>query len=251
MARHDDPEALAALVAHLPDPLLIGLDVDGVLAPISRHADDALLLDGIDRSLGLLAATDRVHVAVVSGRSLADLLRFGFPGAVTVVGSHGMETDLDSVDLDPVESRRMTTLGSLAQHAADAAGPGAWVESKPASVAVHVREADTDRAHRALEALATAVDQVAGASSIAGSEVLELFTRTASKGDAMHSLRRRFDASAAVFVGDDVTDEAAFASLEPHDVRIKVGDAPTIAEHRLADPQAVRSWLDALCAVVG
>ena len=49
-----------------------------------------------------------------------------------------------------------------------------------------------------------------------------------------------------VFVGDDVTDEDAFAHLGPDDIAIKVGDADTIATYRLHDPAAVLAWLRAL-----
>jgi trehalose-phosphatase len=51
-----------------------------------------------------------------------------------------------------------------------------------------------------------------------------------------------------VFLGDDVTDEDAFARLSPTDVAIKVGDADTIAPHRLRDPHAVLAFLQALAA---
>jgi trehalose 6-phosphate phosphatase len=101
-----------------------------------------------------------------------------------------------------------------------------------------------------LTALVDEVERIEGATSIAGTAVLELFVRAASKGEAMRSLRATCRVTSAVFVGDDVTDEAAFSVLEPDDVRIKVGDATTIAEHRLRDPAAVVAWLDALCAAV-
>jgi trehalose-phosphatase len=152
------------------------------------------------------------------------------------------------LELTADEAGRLDVLTALARNAVDAAGPGAWLEQKPASVAVHVRQADDDAGRRALRELAAAADDVDGASSIAGSAVLELFCREASKGWALLSLRRRLGTPPAVFVGDDVTDEAAFAVLEPDDVRIKVGDAETIAEHRLRDPAAVAEWLEALAA---
>jgi len=249
MVQYDEPSALARSVTALPAPVLIGLDVDGVLAPITPHADHAELVDGVGPLLARLADEPgpRWHVAVVSGRSLDDLHRFQFPGGVTVVGSHGMEAHGVALELTAEEAARLDALAVLARRATDAAGPGAWLESKPASVAVHVRQADDAAGRRALEELAAAAESVEGATSIAGSAVLELFCREASKGQALRSLLQRLGATRAVFVGDDVTDEAAFAVLEPDDIRIKVGDAETIAEHRLRDPAAVASWLEALC----
>jgi trehalose 6-phosphate phosphatase len=247
----DDPVQLALRVASMPTPVLIGLDVDGVLAPIVRHAQEARLLDGVTQLLARLADDGgKRHVAVVSGRSLDDLARFSFPPNVMVLGSHGLESSDAPVQLDDVESARLTALSELAEGAVLAAGSGAWIESKPASVAVHIREADPEVGRQALTALVDEVERIEGATSIAGTAVLELFVRAASKGEAMRSLRATCRVTSAVFVGDDVTDEAAFSVLEPDDVRIKVGDATTIAEHRLRDPAAVVAWLDALCAAV-
>jgi trehalose 6-phosphate phosphatase len=245
-AIYDDPATIAALVADLSTPVLLGFDVDGVLAPIVRHSDESRLLDGVNALLARLATGGRWRVAVVSGRSLGDLDRFRFPPEVSVVGSHGMETVGATLELTPAERARLDRLAELAHIAVDAAGPGARAETKPASIAVHIREADDDDGGRALEQLSDHVTDVAGATTIVGLEVLELFARTAGKGEALRSLRERFSAASVVFVGDDVTDEHAFAALGPDDVGIKVGDAATIAAHRLRDPEAVLAWLEAL-----
>lgn len=244
---YDEPADLAHEMRRRPRPLLLAFDVDGVLAPIVARADDAVLLPGVAAALEQLTALEP-NVAIVSGRSRQDLQRFGFPGAATVVGSHGMEIDALPVELSPTESDRLLRLTELAEKAASEAGDGAWVEQKPASVAVHVREADTDAGEHALAELERRTEEVDGAHSIAGSQVLELFARSASKGQAMVDLRRDLQIATCAFVGDDVTDEAAFAALEPGDVAIKVGDADTIAAHRLRDPDAVLELLRALVA---
>jgi trehalose 6-phosphate phosphatase len=251
--RYDEPSALARLIDGLARPALIGLDVDGVLAPITHHADHAELVDGVGPLLARLADEPgaRWHVAVVSGRSLDDLHRFEFPPNVTVVGSHGMESHGVPLELTASEATRLRSLTALGRQAVDAAGPGAWLEEKPASVAVHVRQAEGAAGRDALAELAAAVTGVDGATAIAGSAVLELFVREASKGEALRALRGRLGVARAVFVGDDVTDEAAFAVLEPGDVRIKVGDAETIAEHRLRDPAAVADFLELLSRTGG
>jgi trehalose 6-phosphate phosphatase/trehalose 6-phosphate synthase/phosphatase len=63
---YDDPKWLARQVAEAARPLLVGLDVDGVLAPIVSHAKDASLLTGIAESVTTLAGHDRLHVAAIS-----------------------------------------------------------------------------------------------------------------------------------------------------------------------------------------
>jgi trehalose 6-phosphate phosphatase len=242
-----DPDDLARLVATSPRPMLVGLDVDGVLAPLVDHAADAALLDGMSQAVSAVAALESVHVAVVSGRSLDGLAQFGFGDDVDVIGSHGMEIrDRPMEPLDADERRRLIALDALAVEAADRAGDGAWIERKPASVVLHVRQADAERGRHALDGLRSDAEGIAGATAKPGSNVLELFARHGDKGTALMHLAHQLGAATTVFVGDDVTDEDAFAHLGADDIAIKVGDAETIAPHRLADPTAVLAWLRAL-----
>jgi trehalose 6-phosphate phosphatase len=247
MTRYDDPAELAALVAAAPRPVLVGLDVDGVLAPLVDHADDAILLDGMGDAVSVLAALESVHVAVVSGRSLDGLAQFRFGREVAVIGSHGMESrDRPMEPLDGTEARRLAALDALTVESAERAGDGAWIERKPASVVLHVRQAEAERGRAALDALRVDAERIEGATAKAGSNVLELFARHADKGTALMRLARDLGAVTTVFVGDDVTDEDAFTHLGVGDIAIKVGEADTIAPHRLRDPAAVLAWLRAL-----
>lgn len=252
MNRYDDPTALAEAVATAARPVLIGLDVDGVLAPIVSHADYAALTTGVLGSMAKIAAVDGVNVTVISGRSMADLARFDFPDSVDVVGSHGIETNERELrPLDEHERQRLETLRALSLVAAEAAGDGAWVEHKPASVTLHVREAPPERAAAAIDQLRAAASEVDGAMVKDGSAVLELFTRGASKGDAILRLAADMSSATTVFVGDDVTDEDAFAALSSTDMSIKVGPAETVASHRLRDTAAVAEWLRRLADRLG
>jgi trehalose-phosphatase len=244
MTAYDDPAELARLVAASPRPMLVGLDVDGVLAPLVDHAADAVLLDGIDDAVSAVAASEWVHVAVVSGRSLDGLAQFGFRHDVDVIGSHGMEIrDRPMEPLDAEERHRLAALDALAVAAAERAGDGAWIERKPASIVLHVRQAEAGRGREAVDGLCAEAARVDGATTKAGSNVLELFARHADKGTALMHLAHELGAVTTVFVGDDVTDEDAFAHLGADDIAIKVGDAATIAPYRLADPTAVLAWL--------
>ena len=247
MTRYDDPAVIAQRVASRPRPLLVGLDVDGVLAPIVAHADDATLLAGMGAAVSAVAALDDVFVAVVSGRSLAGLAQFGFGDDVEMIGSHGMETrDHPMEPLTDDERTLLADLDGAAVAAAEHAGAGAWVERKPASVVLHVRQADDSAGASALDELADIARRFDGATVKAGSGVLEAFARHTDKGTALMALASDLGTVTTVFLGDDLTDEEAFAHLSPGDVAIKVGDADTIAPHRLADPPAVLTWLRAL-----
>ena len=247
MTHYDDPVAIARAVTGRPRPLLVGLDVDGVLAPIVAHADDATLLAGMGAAVSAVAALDGVFVAVVSGRSLAGLAQFGFGDDVHVIGSHGMESrDEPMAPLSGEEQARLALLDDAASASAERAGEGAWVERKPASVVLHVRQADEVAGEVALAEVAARAEGVDGATIKAGSGVVEAFARHADKGSALVELGERLGAATTVFVGDDVTDEDAFAQLGDSDIAVKVGEADTIAPHRLRDPGAVLTFLQAL-----
>jgi trehalose-phosphatase len=239
---YDEPGAVAAEVAALARPLLAAFDVDGVLAPIVAHAADAALLPGLLDALGDLSA--RTPVGIVSGRNVENLARFGFPEAVLVAGSHGAERrGRPFAPLSDAEASRLARLRTLADRAARDAGPGAWVETKPTALAVHVREADPATAVPALATLETAAAAVPGAQVKRGHRVVELAARPASKAAAIAEMRAEAGAAAVSFVGDDITDEDVFAALGPSDLGVRVGEGRTSARRRLRDPAAVLTFV--------
>lgn len=240
------PAELAERLGPLLDRALVAFDVDGVLAPIVEHADDARLSSGVHAALGRL--TSLTEVAILSGRSLADLERlFGFPDGVHVIGSHGLEIrGDDEVVLDPDEQATFDQLELLGHKAVEAAGEGAWLEYKPASVVIHTRAADRARVEPAIDAVTRLARMVEGAQVKPGHHVLELLARSASKGEALLALARRLERAPIVFLGDDVTDEDAFALMGDDDISVRVGDGDTLARYRLADPRAVVELLDGL-----
>lgn len=247
--RFDDANAVADEVLALSRPLLVAFDVDGVLAPIVGHAADAALLPGMLDLLIRLSAS--AAVGVVSGRAIENLERFGFPDSFVVSGSHGAERrGTPLAQLSTVETRRLNRLRTLADRAATAAGPGAWVETKPTSVVLHVRETAVEAGAKALDHLAMQAAAVAGASVKRGHAVVELTTRPATKAAAVAAMRLELPPGALVFVGDDVTDEDVFRSLTAGDLGIRVGRGVTSASRRLRSPQSVLTFVRRLVAAL-
>ena len=123
--------------------------------------------------------------------------------------------------------------------------PGARLEIEPASVAVHVREVADRPAAAALLAQADALADPS-LTKKPGKEVLELAVTAADKGAALQRLRAEVGAAAAIYLGDDVTDEDAFRALPPGDVAVKVGEGPTVAPFRVADVPGAVALLDRL-----
>ena len=243
------PQRLAAVLTAIADDLVVGLDVDGVLAPIVDHADEACVLAGVNDVLSRLG--ERLAVAVVSGRSLENLKRqFAFPEVVEVIGSHGLEWRSGSqVVLDDDQRALLDQVTALADQAVEAAGTGAWRETKPTSVVVHVRQAEPARAKAALDSLRNRLPDV-GIATKEGHAVVELMVVDTSKATAMQTFCQRHGATRMAFVGDDLTDEEVFRAAGPSDVTVRVGGGQTEAAYRLADPEAVLAMLVCLADAI-
>jgi trehalose 6-phosphate phosphatase len=242
------PSALAELIRPLLTTGLLAFDVDGVLAPIVEHADDAMLTPGVGDHLVSLA-TDAC-VAILSGRALESLERlFAFPPEIHVIGSHGLEVrGSERPDLDDDERFVFEQLEILASRAVTAVGDGAWLEYKPASVVLHTRSADQTLAVPAVEAVANLATKISGAQVKTGSSVVEMLARSASKGDALSGLAIAVGRTPIVYFGDDVTDEDAFRAMGTDDVSVRVGPGVTAATYRLPDPTAVSELIALLAA---
>lgn len=240
------PGELARVLRAVLPGGLVAFDVDGVLAPIVDHAGDARLGEGVEHLLRDLA--DRTALAIVSGRSLRDLRDlFEFPESAHVIGSHGLESaDEGPLVLDDRERRVLGRLAALAAEAVVAIGEGAWLERKPASVVLHTRLADPEVGRLGAQALARVARRVEGAHVKPGHQIVELLARSTTKGHALLRLSEQLGRRPIVFLGDDVTDEEAFAMLGGDDVSIRVGPGASCARYRLAGSEVVADLLRAL-----
>lgn len=247
MITFDEPTAVADAIDSLERPLLLVFDCDGVLSPITDHADDSVLIDGMRSVLSELSTVEHVQVAVLSGRSLAGLEQFDFPDAIAIAGSYGGERQGQALeDLSGTEAELLSQATQLVERSAALAGAGAWVEHKPTSVVLHVREAATESGDEALAFIAEESTRLDLAAAHEGSRAFELMARSADKGTGLNALRHEFEPASVVYLGDDVPDEDAFAQLRSGDLGVKVGAAPTLAALRLEDPTAVLMALRAL-----
>jgi trehalose 6-phosphate phosphatase len=225
--------------------LLVTSDFDGTLAPIVSNPADARPLPGAASALVELADLPGTAAALISGRAL-DTLRSlsSMPETVHLVGSHGAEFasgfshDIDRGLLDRITAR----LNEIAE-----GRPGVAVETKPASVALHVRNASPDDGQDALAAAREAAGSWE-AQATEGKAVLEFAVISTDKGEALDILREQHGASTVVFFGDDVTDEKAFRRLRDTDVGVKVGPGDTLAAYRIDAPDDVAAALEFVLA---
>jgi trehalose-phosphatase len=227
--------------------LLVATDYDGTLAPLASEPSLAEAHRESIVALKALAALPQTHVAVISGRALADLSgRLRDVDAAHFVGSHGSEFDHGCAASIPQQS--LLLRDELIERARRIAAkyPGTMVEPKPAALAFHYRNADETTAAAAVNELLKSVEGIPGCHVRHGKKVVELSVVETNKGRALQLLRQRLGATAVIFMGDDVTDEDAFATLAGPDIGIKVGDGPTVARHRLQTALDVARVLAAL-----
>ncbi|MBD0861661.1 trehalose-phosphatase [Gordonia sp. zg691] len=246
----DGLRAALTSVARVPR-LLVASDYDGCVSPIVSRPEDAVPNPASVAALVAAAELPDTAVAVVSGRERAVLAGLsGLVAPVTLVGSHGSEFESGfAVEVTDSARALLTQLiDELDSIAADF--PGTTVEVKPASTVLHVRNASPADGDTALERVRTGPASKPGVHITEGKSVIELAVIETSKGHALDTLRERLDCDAVIYLGDDVTDEKAFAHLHPEtgDVGIKVGAGTSAAQFRIEDTDDVASVLEFVVA---
>lgn len=236
------------------------LDYDGTLTPIVGRPQDARLTEGARTILRRLAAW--MPVTIISGRDLAGVRALVALPDLTYAGSHGFEiVGPAGVRLDdgpgerflPALDRAEETLRSRL-----ASIPGAVVERKHYTIAVHFRNVDPG----AVAVVANAVDEVGRQQPTlrrtSGKMVFELQPDIEwHKGMAvlhvLSLLARSGKAWVPIYIGDDITDEDAFRAVAVEGVPIIVRDEPrpTLAHYAVESAAEVSVFLDTLAAAVG
>lgn len=224
------------------------LDVDGTLLDLAPSPDAVVVPGQLPGALAAIAARLDGALALVSGRQIDSLDRLFHPQKFAAVGVHGAELRADSVPsgypaplAQPLDQARATLAGHLAQW------PGALLEDKGLALAVHYRAAAAleDPIRAAMQQLASRAGSAF--TLLQGKFVLELKPAAVSKGTGIATLRAAppFADRVPVYVGDDVTDESAFALVnEAQGLSVRVGPAAgTLARFRVDAPATVRAWL--------
>lgn len=242
------PDGEAALAAVLRLRPLVALDFDGTLAPIVARPEDARVSQAVGQRLRLLA--QRLPVAIVTGRAVADVReRLDFAPQF-IIGNHGAE---DSSDPDG-NARRIAALAplrtALLEQAAELAGAGITLEDKALSIALHYRlSRDRARAQALIDALLAPLRP--GLHIFGGKMVVNATAPDApDKADAVLSLVARCGAAAALFAGDDINDESVFIAAPPHWLTLRIGrdDPSSRARFGLDSQQEVALLLDRVLA---
>lgn len=222
------------------------LDVDGTLIDIAPTPDAVRVAPGLPTLM-----MDACHAlggafALVSGRPIATLDRLFAPRCWAAAGLHGLERRDATGRLHGVAAphpllRQVREL--LAAAVADA--PGALLEDKGATLAVHYRAvpARAPQLRHAVQAAATRLG--AAFHVLEGDHVLEIKPAAANKADAIRAFLAEppFAGRRPIFIGDDVTDLDGFAAVEQAGGQsVAVGDR-VAAQQRVASPREVHALL--------
>jgi trehalose 6-phosphate phosphatase len=224
--------------------VLLAFDFDGTLAPIVDQPDRAYMRPATRRLLTSVAR--RYPVVVISGRARDDLMkRLGRVPVFHSSGNHGLEPWGQRV-------RYRSQVRGWADHLERQLAPhiGVVVEDKTYSLTVHFRRAR--HRNEAVAAIASAVGALKGARSLGGKDAVSLVPRGApTKGVALERVRRLLVCDAAIYVGDDQTDEDAFtAGRRDRLLSILVGsERKSHARYRLKNQQEIDDFLRTLLAL--
>lgn len=231
------------------------LDYDGTLkefAPTPEHVEpDPALIDLLTR----LAAQPRVRMAIISGRSLAQIERLVPVPGTFLAGTYGIEMrtpagerihreDYDALrpTLDALKPRWQ----SLVAHR-----EGFFVEDKGWALALHARFAEEGEAEATLEAAQRMAAEVVSSGTfrlLGGHRFLEVAPSLANKGRAVDYLLHShpWRGSVPVYLGDDDKDEEAFRVIKRRSgvaIVVAAESRDTQADARLPSPEAARQWL--------
>jgi trehalose 6-phosphate phosphatase len=226
------------------------LDFDGTLVELAARPD-SIVVDGRVRAvIGVLGDALDGRVAIVSGRSVAQIRGFLGEGPLAVSGSHGVELhwadgrrrDVAAPEWLPAMIERMEAFGQ--------SQPGVVVEVKPFGVALHYREAPDaeDACHLFAESMAS------GETHIQKGKMMVELRVAGDKGDAVRTFMGdpALTGTSPFFFGDDLTDEPAFAvAAELGGAGVLVGEhRDSAACYRLDGVPETLDWLEAAAAAL-
>src|SRR4030095_13194975 len=228
---------------------LLLTDFDGTLAELTPMPAEAVMADEVRRARGGRLADVRARVG---------------PEAEFVAGLHGLEiVGPSEIFHHPSLDAIAPVIDDLAETAARELAwcPGVLLENKTYALTCHVRLVAPDEDGRVLEEFAEIAEPQLDAGILRllpGRKVYELLPAADwHKGRAMEWVGSKVDAHepegvVVIYLGDDRTDEDAFAALGPIDLAIGVGQRPHthLIDWRLAGPASVGRFFARLAKLI-
>jgi trehalose 6-phosphate phosphatase len=228
------------------------LDFDGTISPFAKKPHLALIPARAKRALVALSSDSRIKVGVISGRSLADVKQMvGVPG-IFYAGNHGLEVEGPGLKfIHPLAEKQQSEVKACASALIRLLEGfrGTIVEDKGLTASVHYRLLSEKSIAPMLKVVEMEVKRHKGLTLRHGKRVVEIKPDIAwGKGKAVELIIARINNGCLpVYVGDDETDEDAFASPMIHwSVRVMEKGVPTKARYCLRSIAEVLSFLGRL-----
>lgn len=232
------------LLPNLTPVTALFLDFDGTLAELAPQPNAVRVSMGLVPTLAILQQQLGGALAIITGRREADIDHFLDPLRLPMASEHGAQyrfsdgsgTAMTAPDLSPA-LRAADHL--ISQHS------GLVLEHKTSSMALHYRHApQLEKLCR--DTLTNAMEKMNGVEMLAGKYVFEVKPAGVNKGQAIAFFMSHapFAGRTPLFAGDDVTDEAGFASVQDLGGHgIKIGEGSSHARYRCLSPASLRGWL--------
>ncbi|HUR90603.1 MAG TPA: trehalose-phosphatase [Ramlibacter sp.] len=220
------------------------LDFDGTLVDIAPQPEAVVVPHPLIQTLEHLHAYLGGALALISGRPIDQIDDFLRPLVLPLAGVHGAERrgangEVTLVSTHPLEQVQHAASTLVQRH------PELRLENKRGSIALHYRQAP-QLEDECVAAMQAAVEQSPGLTLLRGKMVVEAKPGGASKGAAIEAFMAEapFAGRTPVFVGDDITDEVGFATVQRmRGLGMKVGTGSSVAFARIASPAAFREQL--------
>lgn len=228
------------------------LDVDGTLLEIQDHPGDVRADPELVELLQQLLMHLNGALALISGRSIAEIDRIFDNVHFPAVGAHGAEmreanSVLEAPPSSPLPAHLLERITKLVDN-----HDGLLLEQKKGGVSLHYRRAPELAATCRALVFEVMAELESDFRLIDGKMVFEIAPRQHNKGEAIRQLlkSREFEQRQPVFIGDDITDEDGFEvvnALQGISIRIGASSA-TAAQFALGSVADVRQWLHSVVA---
>lgn len=237
--------------------IILFFDYDGTLAPIAADPSLAVLSDENKDLLRSLLKVTRCHITVISGRALDDVKTMVGISGINYIGNHGLEIEGSYICFESLVSEQtMITFSQIKKRLTDQlqSVPGAFVEDKGLTLSVHYRQASPQEVPFIQKIVEQVCDPLVREEKIKkrlGKKVFEIKPPIEwDKGKAAlwvlkrQQMRTGVDSVVPIYIGDDATDEDAFAALKDKGVTVCVGNERlSHAQYFLSGPEDVTAFL--------
>jgi trehalose 6-phosphate synthase/phosphatase len=232
---------------------LLLLDYDGTLVPYSKLPQTAMPSPQLLATINQLSQDEKTTVAIVSGRSRADLERwFGALSNAWLAAEHGaiLRPPATSVWEQPHhtqpldwQKRVLPVLDHFVERT-----PGSFIEVKEFSLVWHYRMSDPEFGEWLANELVANLEQMLADTqvrAVKGQKSVEVKLVWANKGELYARLGQTLPRPDFILAaGDDVTDEDLFAQVPADAWTIHIGTGYSRARYRLAEPKEMSNLLD-------